>query len=88
MFFLYEACERTSIKPLIFLIHILRVNVYDITVTNIITTLCILSILSFFVTIRVNLASAADTVDSGSITGLVNQNLIKFVFTSSFSSRH
>ena len=32
-YFLYKIYERTSIKPLLFLIHILLVNVYDIAVT-------------------------------------------------------
>ena len=30
-----KICKRTSIKPLIFLIYILRVNVYDIAVINV-----------------------------------------------------
>ena len=39
------------------------------------TILFILSILSFFITSQVKKASAADTVDLGSITGLVKPKL-------------
>ena len=46
-----------------------------------ITILFILPILSFFITSRVDKASSADTVDLGSITGLVKPKLEKSLYS-------